>query len=140
MLNRLPTPTQLPPFPVLVDAIGQPSSRALGRALGVHPRTVERWMRNGQAPRVASLAVFWVTPWGLSLVDAESVNLARLHVGMASGLRADLAAVEARMARVLAVADFGSANDPLCSVHHLDGPSHELLTVCSRDFRKYGDS
>ena len=66
MLNRLPTPTQMPPFQTMLDDIGNPTAHALARALDVTPTTVKRWRRAGTAPRPVLLAIFWLTRWGRS--------------------------------------------------------------------------
>ena len=68
MLNRLPTPTQLPPLEIMLDDIGSPTAAELGRALGVTPRAVERWRDAGTAPRPVLLAIFWLTRWGMNAV------------------------------------------------------------------------
>lgn len=111
MLNRLPTPTQLPGLSAMLDDIGNPAPPAIARALGVSPAAVRRWIAQDQAPRPAMLALFWVTRWGLSLADAEAVNLARLRSGEAAAWRREADALRLELARVLAVGDFGAAND-----------------------------
>lgn len=111
MLNRLPTPVQLPSLALMLDDLGQPGVDKLAAALGVTPRTVRRWLADGMAPRPAMLALFWVTRWGLSLVDAEAARLADLHAAEADCLRREVSALRDELARVLAVGDFGAAND-----------------------------
>jgi len=111
MLNRLPTPTQLPGLLAILDDIGNPTPPMLARALGVSPAAVRRWIQHDQAPRPVMLALFWVTRWGLSLADAEAINLARLRSDEAAAWRRDALAMRDELARVLAVGDFGCAND-----------------------------
>lgn len=112
MLNRLPTPVQCPQLSQILDDLGRPSPRLLARALGVSPGTVTRWIREDQAPRPVLLSLFWLTRWGMSLVDAEAVNAARLHASMAACLRAEVDRLQLELARVVAAGDFGCANDP----------------------------
>jgi hypothetical protein len=110
MLHRL-IPKYLPPFPVIVDDLCT-SPAAIGRALGVSERTVRRWIAEGDAPRAASLALFWVTRWGSSALDAELHNAAVMHAGMARCLADELASLRREIARLMALGGHGSANDP----------------------------
>ncbi|RVU46109.1 hypothetical protein [Rubrivivax rivuli] len=108
MLNRLPH--QMPPLAVMLEDLGQPTTAQLGRALGVTERTARRWVAAGHAPRPAMLALFWVTRWGQSVVDADAHNQATTYAALARALRADNDALQADLARVLALADTGAAN------------------------------
>lgn len=108
MLNRLPA--QLPTLAAILDDLGNPRPEAIGRALGVTPRTVRRWIADDQAPRPAVLALFWVTRWGLGTVDAEATNAARLYAAQAGALQRQADGLRAELARVLALADTGAAN------------------------------
>lgn len=108
MLNRLPR--QLPALSVLLDDLGHPPAEALGRALGVTPRTVRRWIADDQAPRPAALALFWVTRWGLAAAHAEAHNAATMHAAHARCLQTEVDRLRAELARVLALADTGAAN------------------------------
>lgn len=110
MLSR--TPRYIPPFNTLLEDLGRPSPAELAKALGVTPRTVFRWLAAPEAvPRPVLLALFWLTRWGLSEVDAEAVNSARMHAAMADALRDDLERLRRELARVVAAGDFGCAND-----------------------------
>ena len=112
MLNRLPTPVQCPQLSQILDDLGRPSPRLLAKALGVTPATVTRWIRDESAPRPVLLSLFWLTRWGMSLVDAEAVNSARMHASMAAILRAEVERLQRELARVVAAGNFGCANDP----------------------------
>ena len=123
MLNRLPKPTQLPPLQWMLDDIGNPTAQALARALGVTRRTVERWRKAGHAPRAAMLAIYWLTRWGMDAVHCEAHNAAQLHAGMSDclkregeRLKAEIETLNAKLARLGRIADFGSANDPASGV------------------------
>lgn len=112
MLNRLPTPAQLPPLPLMLADLGQPSTSHLGRALGVTERTARRWLAAGHAPRPAMLALFWVTRWGQSLALCEAEHSAALARAYAACLADENHALQADLGRVLALADTGAANVP----------------------------
>lgn len=110
MLNRLPR--QLPPLAMMLADIGHPTPRAIGRALGVTERTARRWMAAGHAPRPAMLALFWVTSWGASSVDAEAHRAAVLYAEHARALADEKTALQRDLARLLALCDTGAANAP----------------------------
>ena len=113
MLQLLPR--QLPTLAVMLDDIGRPSARALAKALGISERTVYRWMVSGDdVPRLALAAVFWLTRWGQSVIEAQAVNTARDMAGLVSALRTENDALAARCERLLALSGgFGAANCPL---------------------------
>jgi hypothetical protein len=124
-LNRL-LPTRLPSLTVILEDLGNPDAHAIGAALHVHCNTVRRWLRHGDAPHAEKLALFWMTRWGVSTVEANAYNdainsalVARMREQEAEQLRGELRHVER-------IADFGSANDPLPSVQSRQiGPQHE---------------
>lgn len=91
-------PRVLPIWDAILEDLGRPGADRIGRALGVGRSTVYRWTASGQAPRVACLALFWLTRWGRSAIDAQATNDAVLAVQLARALseerqqlRADLA-------------------------------------------------
>lgn len=88
MLNRLPRHT--PDLHQILAEIGRPSAADVAQALGVSRRTVERWKRNG-APRIALLALWWLSQEGHSTWDAEMHNRTNLALGTAEALRAEVA-------------------------------------------------
>lgn len=111
MLNRIPT--QLPSLGQMLADIGNPSAAELARALGISDRTARGWITANSAPRPACIALFWLTKWGQSAINAETVNLMQMHAAMASAYRAEAETLRAQIAEVLACADFGSANSPV---------------------------
>lgn len=111
-------PVQLPSWQQLLDELGAPSARRIARVLGVGARTVYRWNASGHAPRVACLALFWLTRWGRSAVDAQAVNDARTAVAYAEGLRRELLHAERQIAHLRAIGRFGTANEPLAAPPH----------------------
>lgn len=128
MLNRLPT--FMPPLAAMVADIGNPAPAELAKALGVSTRTVRGWLQeDAAAPRCALLSIFWLTRWGMSQVDCETHNLARMHAGMAALAQqqlkeaqaqhaAEVAELEAKLQRLGRIGDFGAANDPAPEVRH----------------------
>ena len=109
MLNRFPRGN--PALSLILDDLANPHPEAIGKALGVHPRTVQRWLDVDAAPRPALLALWWLTRWGQSTVDSDVRRVADLAVLQASGLAREVAALRHELARVLALADTGAAND-----------------------------
>lgn len=83
-------PRTLPIWQLILEDLADPPAPRVARVLGVSARTVYRWNAEGQAPRCASLALFWLTRWGRSEVHAAAVNDATLAVGYAQSLRAEL--------------------------------------------------
>lgn len=114
MLNRLPR--QLPPLSLMLSDLGNPSHDDLARALGVTARTVRRWVADDDAPRPALLALYWLTRWGQSAVDAEAYNAMRMHAGLADARGREIERLRAELARLAALADYGSANAPTLAV------------------------
>jgi len=110
MLNRLPR--QLPALSLMLDDIGAPSADQVAKALQVSVHQVRAWRRLDQAPHTAMLAIFWLTQWGMSLVECEAINVANLHMGMASALTREVETLRAELARVISLGDFGCANAP----------------------------
>jgi hypothetical protein len=114
MLRRLPD--SVPPLPLLLSDIGNPSPGLLAETFSVSVGTVQRWISNQEAPKAVLLALFWITKWGVSLVDSRAHNDAVVAVGMASALQAEAETLRSKLQRVGGIADFGSANDPLPEV------------------------
>lgn len=105
-------PRVMPPLSSLLADLGDPSPADLGRFLGLHPRTVARWIARDCAPRAALLALFWLTRWGRSQIACSAVNDATLLATRLRAQVAELEAARAALAAVLSVADFGAANSP----------------------------
>lgn len=102
MLHHIPR--NLPSLGDMLADLGRPHPYSLGQALGVDERTARRWIKQGHAPRAAMLALFWVTSWGSSALDAAAHNRAMAWRGLAQAQGRELARVQARadaMARAL---------------------------------------
>ena len=79
-------PKGLPVWETILDDLGNPPAHRIARALGVGRSTVYHWNANGGGPRIASLALFWLTRWGRSLVATDATNDAVLYVQLARSL------------------------------------------------------
>ncbi len=115
-------PKRTPPMDMMLTDIGSPSAPELARALGVHSRTVERWKREGQAPRPVMLALYYVTQWGRSDVHCQAHNDAKLYAGLAASLRAELDAANAEVERLRQLASASVQPTP-------SGPDAPLTTT-----------
>lgn len=96
-------PTQTPPIPYLVDALPTADRRQIARHLGVSVRTVARWIRTGNAPRMAHLALFWETSWGLSLAHERAAEGERIALSWARSLEANRLQLLERIAQLEAL-------------------------------------
>lgn len=108
----LRVPRRVPALSLILENLGDPSPSVVAKALGVHFRTVERWKREGRAPRPALLALYYSTTWGRSDVNCQAENDASMYFAYAASLRAELDEAKAQLARLGQVGEFGSANDP----------------------------
>lgn len=110
MLARLPKAT--PPLSIMLADIGSPSADGLAGAFGVTPKTAQSWISADHAPLPVLLAIFWLTRWGTSEIDARAHNDAVMAGIEANRLRKEIEEIQALLAAVGRIADFGSANDP----------------------------
>jgi hypothetical protein len=111
MLSMIPR--CLPTLPLILEDLGQPAAADLARALDVSPRAARRWQTEDQAPRPVHLALFWLTRWGRSEIDCRAVNDARLQAQLCACAQREAAELRADLARLNALASYGSANEPL---------------------------
>jgi hypothetical protein len=109
MLSHLPR--AVPALSTLLDDLGNPSPVAIGRALDVSARTVQRWQALDEAPRAAALALFYVTRWGHSAVHCQAHNDAVMAQQLAALSERQNVALRVELARVLRLAQFDCAND-----------------------------
>lgn len=94
---RAHAPRVMPPLALMVEDLGSPTGPQLAAFLGVHPRTVARWLARGHAPRPVALALFWLTRWGRSQVECQAVNDARLFHAQAQAETARAARLAAAL-------------------------------------------
>jgi hypothetical protein len=115
-------PRSLPVWQSILDDLGNPHPAAVAKVLGLGVRTVYRYNREAQAPRHVCLALFWLTRWGRSEVHCQAVNDCQVAVAYADAMEREVRRLRTELARVLAVGDFGSANEPLAQA--LPGRRH----------------
>jgi hypothetical protein len=94
-IERLPA--QVPIWDLILDDLGRPPAERIAKALGVGRTTVYRWNRAGSAPKVAALALFWLTRWGHSQIHADATNDAILAAQLVRSLSAERDQLELRL-------------------------------------------
>lgn len=106
-------PTHTPPIGVLLDDLPTQDAERIARHLGVSARTLARWQRTGNAPRMAHLALFWESRWGLSAAHCDATNGETVALALARSLERECATLRARIRYLEDTGDFGAANAPL---------------------------
>lgn len=97
---------------MMLADIGSPSSAQVAKTLRVTVDQVDAWRAADEAPHAAGLALFWLTTWGMSAVDAEISNAIALQAGLARAWASEVQQLRRELARVIALGDFGCANSP----------------------------
>ncbi len=110
-------PTQTPHILTLLDDMATRDLRKIARHLGVTENTVKRWAKTGNAPRMAHLALFWESRWGLSVLDVDIWNRESLRLGHIRALTDENTQLKAQLARLVELGHHGAANDPLWGVN-----------------------
>ena len=106
-----PGPGRIGSLAVLLDAI--PASRAdIAAHLGVSVRTLHTYAATDLAPRSVKVALFVESGFGRQQINTSAHNDAVMWSGMADCLRRDVATLQARIAYLERVGDFGAANAP----------------------------
>ena len=111
-------PKRTPPLADMLADLGNPTDADIAKALGVSERMAKQWRKKDDAPRPVLLALFWVTHWGQQRVDVDLYNRAQIDHGLANALKRRVQELEQTIARLMALADFGSANDPSTAHSH----------------------
>lgn len=135
MLNRLPRDPGTFAQVLAALHLERRHSKQIARALGVSERTVWRWFVGG-APRSAVLALWWLTPEGLSTADAEVFNLSRLHAGMSQSLEMEAAELRRQISHLGRIGNFGSANDPAAIVRTFGAIAADYATAAPEPLRE----
>lgn len=91
-------PKSLPVWETILQDLGAPTAPRIARALDVGASTVYRWNQTGTAPRVACLALFWLTRWGRSEIHARATNDAMSLAALARALTDERNALRGRVA------------------------------------------
>lgn len=106
-------PGMVPALDALLDDLGNPSPKAVAKALGISERTVRHYKATGKAPRCVLLALFWVSSFGQQWAHADAHNDAVMYYSLASSLARKNKELEAMVNRLISEGQFGSANDPV---------------------------
>ena len=109
-------PRGLPIWQTILDDLGCPPAHRIARTLGVSERTVYRWAHGGRPPRMALLALYWLTRWGQAEVNTRATNDAILAVSYLRSLNDRVRELEVELNHVLLISDTGAANGPLLRV------------------------
>ncbi|MDE2081522.1 MAG: hypothetical protein KGI90_09215 [Burkholderiales bacterium] len=91
-------PAALPIWDAIHNDLGRPPAARVAAVLGVGRSTVYRWHVTGTAPRAACLALFWLTRWGRSHLDAQATNDATLYFQLARALGEERDALRRQLA------------------------------------------
>lgn len=115
---RSPRYASLPHLHTMLDDIPA-TTEQIAKLLGLTPATIERYRREGQAPRPVMLALFWETKWGRATADCEAVNWAASSHQQAQILKRE----NARLVKQLLTMETeiskqkdGAANGPLFQI------------------------
>ncbi len=81
--------------------------------LDVTERSIWRWLSDGTAPRAALLALWHETPAAREAQENHAAAGVGYDRGLSGALKINLAKEGARLARLVAIADTGAANDAL---------------------------
>lgn len=87
-------PCTVPVWESILEDLGHPPAPRVARVLGVSQSTVYRWNAEGSGPRVACLALFWLTRWGRSAVHTQATNDATMAIQLARSLGEDRDALQ----------------------------------------------
>lgn len=110
---RAPTHANMPPLEYMLDDLATRDQQLVAQHLGITARTLAHWVRAGNAPRLAYLALFWETRWGLSAVACDAVNGERVARSLANSVQAEARDLRTRIQRLEETGDFGAANAPI---------------------------
>lgn len=106
-------PKAIPLWDMILEDLGNPSVDRICKTLGVSRSTVYRWKAAQEAPKCAALALFWLTKWGQSHVNAQAVNDAAIACNYVEVLQAEVKTLRAELDQVLRISSTGAANAPL---------------------------
>ena len=86
LLSIEQSPRSVPAWELIIDDLGRPPAERIATVLGVSRSTVYLCQQAGSGPRIACLALFWLTRWGRSAVHPQATNDAVLYVQLARAL------------------------------------------------------
>ena len=105
--------THTPPLSYMLDDIFVRDLKKVAKHLGVSVQTLKKWKAKDEAPRAALLALFYETQWGYSLMATTAHNGEMFQRQLADSLKRTNDALRVRIARLEALGNFESANEPI---------------------------
>lgn len=105
--------THTPPLSYMLDDIFVRDMKKIAKHLGVTVQTLKKWKANDDAPCAAMLALFYETQWGYSLMYTTAWNGEKYARELADSLKRTNDALRVRIARLEALGNFESANEPI---------------------------
>lgn len=108
--------THTPPLSYLLDDIFTRDPKKVAKHLGVTVQTLKKWKDTDTAPRAALLALFYESRWGYSLMYTTAHNGEKYARELAQSLQRTNDALRVRIARLEALGNFESANEPIWKV------------------------
>ena len=105
--------THTPPLSYMLDDIFTRDPKKIAKHLGVSVQTLKKWKAADAAPRAAMLALFYETRWGYSLLATTANNGELFARQVSAGLERENAALRVRIARLEALGNFESSNEPI---------------------------
>ena len=105
--------THTPPLSLLLDDMFEKNPKKVAKHLGVTVATLKRWKAADHAPKAAMLALFYESRWGYSLLYTTAYNAETMARGLADSLQRTNDALRVRIARLEALGNFESANEPI---------------------------
>lgn len=107
----------MPHIETMLNSLG--NDALVAEFLGVSLKTLQKYRKAGQAPRAVMLALFWETPWGVSVADCQAVNDARMAYTKARILERENEVLRGQVLKLekeLESAAYGAANAPIFNV------------------------
>ncbi len=109
MFRKPQTPLQ---FGTLLDGLPTRDTASIARYLDVSERSLARWKADDQAPRAVMLALYWETHHGCQALYTDMWNDRQMAEALARSSQALAANLQARVAYLERLSDFGCANSP----------------------------
>jgi predicted DNA-binding transcriptional regulator AlpA len=106
-------PKTVPLWDAILEDLGDPSADRIAKLLGVSRSTVYRWKAAQEAPKCAALALFWLTKWGQSHVNAQAVNDAAMACNYVEVLQSEVKTLRRQVDKLTRINHTGAANGPL---------------------------
>lgn len=123
-------PRTVPTWDLILDDLGRPNAARIAKVLGIGRSTVYRWIEAHQAPKMACLALFWLTRWGHSEIHTSATNDAILTAQLARSLHEECQALRARLGVTATERD--QAQTLLAKVLAIEGADRVLGEIDAR--------